>query len=68
MEELFSNPVLSINSLSKKWGILFNSVKTGVLRLVSLDILREETGRKRNKFYIASKLIELLSESGERKL
>jgi hypothetical protein len=39
-------------------------VKTGVLRLVSLDILREETGRKRNKLYIASELIELLSTSG----
>jgi Fic family protein len=65
IEELFSNPVLSITSLSKKWGIPFNSVKTGVLRLVSLDILREETGRKRNKLYIASELIELLSASGE---
>jgi len=67
IEELFSNPVLSISSMSKKWGIPFNSVKTGVLRLVSLDILREETGRKRNKLYIASELIELLSKSGERR-
>jgi len=67
IEELFSNPVLSINSMSQKWGIPFNSVKTGVLRLVSLDILREETGRKRNKLYIASELIELLSKSGERR-
>ena len=65
IEELFGNPVLSISSLGKKWGIPFNSVKTGVLRLVSLGILREETGRKRNKLYIASELIELLSASGE---
>jgi Fic family protein len=65
IEELFGNPVLSISSLAKKWGIPFNSVKTGVLRLVSLGILREETGRKRNKLYIASELIELLSASGE---
>ena len=64
IEELFSNPVLSISSLSKKWGIPFNSVKTGVSRLVSLDILREETGRKRNRLYIASELLELLSASG----
>lgn len=67
IEELFSNPVLSINSMSQKWGIPFNSVKTGVLRLVSLDILREETGRKRNRLYIASELIELLSKSVERR-
>ena len=65
IEELFGNPVLSISSLGKKWGIPFNSLKTGVLRLVSLGILREETGRKRNKLYIASELIELLSASGE---
>jgi Fic family protein len=67
VEELFSSPVLSISGLSKKWGIPFNSVKTGVLRLVSLDILREETARKRNKLYVASELIELLSASGERR-
>ena len=61
IEEIFVSPVLSITGLSKKWNMPFNSVKTGVLRLVKIGILREATGRKRNKLYVASDLIKLLS-------
>ena len=61
IEEIFVSPVLSITGLSKKWNMPFNSVKTGVLRLVKIGILREATGRRRNKLYIASDLIKLLS-------
>ncbi|MBW2001120.1 MAG: Fic family protein [Deltaproteobacteria bacterium] len=61
IEEIFVSPVLSITGLSKKWNMPFNSVKTGVLRLVKIGILREATGRKRNKLYAASDLIKLLS-------
>jgi len=60
-EEIFLNPVVSISTLSKKWQIPFNSVKTGVNRLIKLGILREEADRKRNKLFVASKLMELLT-------
>jgi len=63
IEEIFIGPILSITGLSKKWNIPFNSVKTGVLRLVNIGILREATGRRRNKLYVASELIDLLSAS-----
>jgi len=53
--------VISISSLSKKWKIPFNSVKTGVLRLVDIGILEEVPGRRRNKLFIASKLMKLLT-------
>ena len=61
IDELFLNPVISISILSKKWGIPFNSVKTGVLRLVEVDILREVEERRRNKLFFAPKLMELLT-------
>ena len=61
IEEIFVSPVLSITGLSKKWNMPFNSVKTGVLRLVKIGILREATGKKRNKLYAASDLIKFLS-------
>ena len=64
VEEMFIIPVVSITGLSKKWNMPFNSVKTGVLRLVKIGILREATGRKRNKLYVASDLIKLLSAPG----
>lgn len=61
IEEIFMNPVVSVSSLSKKWDMPFNSVKTGVLRLVEVGILREVSERKRKKLFIAPKLIELLN-------
>ena len=61
IDELFVNPVISISGLSKKWNMPFNSVKTGVLRLVDIGILREVTEKKRNKLFIAPTLMKLLT-------
>jgi len=44
----------------------FNSVKTGVLRLVKIGILQETTDRKRNKLFIAPKLMKLLTASDKK--
>ena len=63
VDEIFSSPVISITGLSQKWGMPFNSVKTGVSRLVGLGILREATGRRRNKLFIAPELMEILTAS-----
>jgi len=41
--------------------ILIAGFKNRMLRFVSLGILHEATGRKRNNLYIASDLIKLLS-------
>jgi Fic family protein len=61
IDEVFSNPIISVSQLSHRWGIPFNSVKTGVSRLVKIGILQEVTERKRNKLFIAPKLMELLT-------
>lgn len=63
VEEMFITPVFSITALSKKWDIPFNSVKTGISRLVAIGILREATGKRRNKLYIAHELMKLLTAS-----
>lgn len=60
IDEIFLNPVLSIARLSRKWNMPFNSVKTGVSRLIKIGILDETTGKKRNKLFIAPKLMNLL--------
>jgi Fic family protein len=61
INEIFSNPVISISGLSKKWKVPYNSIKTGVERLVKIGILREETSRRRNKLFLAPRLMDLLS-------
>jgi len=65
IDEIFLNPVISISDLSRKWKLPFNSVKTGVLRLVKIGILKEMEGRKKNKLYIASELMNLLTANGK---
>ncbi|MDA2918471.1 Fic family protein [Desulfobacterota bacterium AH_259_B03_O07] len=68
IDEIFLNPVISISGLSKKWNLPFNSVKTGVSRLIQIGILRETEGRRRNKLFIASELMTLLSGSSNENL
>jgi len=65
IEEIFLNPLLSISGLSKKWDMPFNSVKTGVLRLVKIGILSELSGRKRDKLFVATKLMKLLTSANK---
>lgn len=67
IDEIFLNPVVSISGLSKKWKMPFNSVKTGVLKLIEIGILREVAERKRNKLFIAPKLVELLTATDRKK-
>lgn len=61
IDEIFLNPVISISEISKKWNLPFNSIKTGVLRLVKIGILQEIADRKRDKLFIAPKLMDLIT-------
>ena len=63
IDEIFLNPVVSISGLSKKWGKPFNSVMRGVLRLVEIGVLREETKKKRNRLFVAHQLMDLLTST-----
>ncbi|MDY6864229.1 MAG: Fic family protein [Thermodesulfobacteriota bacterium] len=67
IDEIFLSPVFSISALSKKWNMPFNSVKTGVLRLIEVGILHEVAGRKRNKLFFAPGLIDLLTGTDKRR-
>jgi len=61
INEIFSYPVISISRLSKKWKLPFNSIKTGIIRLIKIGILREAPlNTKRNKLFIAPELMDLL--------
>jgi len=63
LDEIFVNPIISISRLSKKWGVAYNAVKTGVLRLVKIGILTKLTEQRRNKLFFAPKFLDLLTES-----
>lgn len=67
IDEIFLNPFISISRLSKKWNRPFNSVKLGVKRLIGTGILREMPGRKRNKIFYASNLLNLLTTNDRKR-
>lgn len=60
LDEMFISPVISISTLSKKWGVQFNSVKKGVLQMANLGILQEITGKQRNKLYASKELLGII--------
>jgi Fic family protein len=62
IDEIFVVPIVSVYGLSKKLGVQYNSVKNGVLRLIKLGILKEVSGKRRNKIFVAPDVINLLTE------
>jgi Fic family protein len=60
IDEIFVSPVISNALLSKKWGLPFNSVKGGILKLEKMGILTEVSGKRRNKLYASKELLDIL--------
>ncbi len=53
---LFANPVISISALSKAWEVPFPTVQRGVDYLIEKGILREITGGRRNRLFVADEI------------
>ena len=64
IDAIFLNPVISISALSKKWDVPFITVKRAVGKLINIGILKEVYERKRNKLFVAPKLMALLTGEG----
>ena len=60
LDEIFISPVVATSTLSKKWGVQFNSVKKGIMQMKKLGILHEITGKQRNKLYASKELLSII--------
>jgi Fic family protein len=60
MEDLFTSPVITIASAKKRLGVTPRAVQQHVDRLISASILREVTGRRRNRIFVAEKIIRIV--------
>ena len=60
IDYLFANPVISISALSKVWEMPFPTVQRGVSYLVEKSILREVTGGKRNRLFVADEIFNTI--------
>ena len=60
LDELFTSIVIPISALSKQWEIAYTSVKHGVKSLESLNIVKEISGKSRNKLYVSPDLLRII--------
>lgn len=62
LEKLFYTPLVSVKDLSQKFGVSYQAASTLVSQLEDAGILREITGRKRDKRYLYADYVQILSE------
>ena len=60
IDYLFASPIISISALSKAWKMPFPTVQRGVDYLIEKDILREVTGGKRNRLFVADEIFDTI--------
>lgn len=63
VDELFKQPAMSVNTAQEVLGVSFASAQNNVMRLVKLGILKEVTGRKRDRIFIAPEILQLTGAS-----
>jgi Fic family protein len=57
VDELFAHPALSVAQAARALGVTPRSGQSTVDKLVAAGILRESTGRKRNRAYVADEIL-----------
>jgi len=60
MDELFLNPFVTATRLTERLGVSFPTVQTTIDWLVKTGVLREITGRQRNRIYCAEELLRAI--------
>ena len=60
IEYLFGKPIISVSELVKIWESSFPTVQRGVNYLVKKGKLREITGRRRNRLFVADEILNAL--------
>lgn len=62
LEKLFYLPYASVKDVAQEFGISYQAASSLVSQLESAGILREITGRKRDKRYVYAEYLNILSE------
>jgi Fic family protein len=63
VDQLFMQPAMSVSLARQLLRVSFLSAQNNVMRLVKLGILKEMTGRKRNRIFIAPEILQLTGAS-----
>jgi Fic family protein len=62
MDELLASPYITINRAAEVAGLSFAAAQKNIKSLVRAGILREMTGQKRNRVFVADEILRLLDQ------
>jgi Fic family protein len=62
VDELFATPFLTITRAAELLGITFPAAQNNIERLVEAGLLREITGKQRNRIYLADEVLASLDD------
>jgi predicted transcriptional regulator len=62
LEQLFYTPTVFSAQIAERSNVSYQAASTLVAQLEKVQILRETTGRKRNKRYVYSDYLDILTE------
>ena len=60
VEELFTYPAVTVSRAAKFLGVTHRSAQLNIDKLVSTGILKESTGKLRNRVYVAPEIIRII--------
>ena len=63
LDKFFENPYSTIPNLQKQLNANYPLIKRGIGNLIKCDLIQEITEQKRNKFYVAPKVLEIVENT-----
>jgi Fic family protein len=60
VDDLFSTPALDVSSASKRLNVTPRAAQLNVDKLIKSGILKEATGRRRNRIFVAAEIIDII--------
>jgi Fic family protein len=65
VDELFDTPALTISQVARRLAITPHAAQSNIVKLVDAEILREVTGQRRNRVYIAPEIVNIITTAEE---
>lgn len=64
VDELFDVPVTTASLASKSLQVTFRSAQKSIDHLIKVGILKEVTGKQRNRIYVAQGIVRVIDAPG----
>jgi Fic family protein len=62
LDELFAAPILTVTRVAELLGLTFNAAQNNVDKLVKAGVIHEASGKKKNRYYVARRIMALLDQ------